>query len=206
MRNKGAEVATYISVASIAASALLIMASWIIAAVDADTPIRSLLSGEGIRWLLGSFVKNISSPILVWLLLGGMAKGMWVDSGLSRELRWGSNTHSDYNRMAFNIVVILTILMLTVLMLMPFLPHAILLSAVGTVWGSSLAAFFVPYVALIVAIDSIVYASMTGKFRSVDVVFKSACSGIASIAHYIIMYMCVIEFIYMILWVLGAEA
>lgn len=203
MKNKVFHVTVYISVLLMLASILLIITSWVIAAVNPNTHIRSLIGGEGIRWMFGSFVSNISSPFLVWLLLGGMARELCVYSGLINNFRTMQNASSDYNRMAFHIVILLTILMTAVLALLAFFPHSFLLSAMGTLRNSSVASFVVPYLAFVVAIDSIVYGIIIGTFHSIVYVFKVACSGIASIAHYIIMYMCVIEFICMLLWVIN---
>lgn len=203
MKNKAFHISLYISVLLMAASILLIITSWVIAAVNPNTHIRSLIGGEGLRWIFGSFVSNISSPFLVWLLLGGMARGLCVYSGLIKNFRTMQKASSDYNRMAFHIVILLTILMIAVLALLAFFPHSFLLSAMGTLRNSSVASFVVPYLAFVVAIDSIVYGIIIGTFHSIVYVFKVACSGIASIAHYIIMYMCVIEFICMLLWVIN---
>lgn len=203
MKNKAFRISVYISVLLIAASILLIITSWVIAAVNPNTHIRSLIGGEGIRWVFGSFVSNISSPLLVWLLLGGMSRELCVYSGLIKNFRTAQDAPSDYNRMAFHIVILLTILMIAVLALLAFFPHSFLLSAMGTLRNSSVASFVVPYMAFMVAIDSIVYGVIIGTYHSIVYVFKVACSGIASIAHYIIVYMCAIEFVCMLLWVIN---
>ena len=39
---------------------VLILASWIISSIKPEWGVRSLLSGEGIRWLFGNFTENIS--------------------------------------------------------------------------------------------------------------------------------------------------
>ena len=41
--------------------------------MNPELPIRSLLSAEGIRWMVGSIGDNLVGCGLVWLLLGNMA-------------------------------------------------------------------------------------------------------------------------------------
>ena len=52
-----------------------VLGSWIFKAVNPELPIRSLLSAEGIRWMVGNFGDNLAGRGLVWLLLGSMAYG-----------------------------------------------------------------------------------------------------------------------------------
>ncbi|MFR5271186.1 MAG: hypothetical protein ACLTGI_12620 [Hoylesella buccalis] len=63
---------------------LLILVSWFITATMPMSPVRSLLSSEGIRWFFGQFTYNLASPLLVWLILAGMALGALKQSGLSK--------------------------------------------------------------------------------------------------------------------------
>ena len=50
------------------AEAVLILLSWILSAMRVDG-VRSLLSGEGIRWFFGTFTSMVASPWLAWLVL-----------------------------------------------------------------------------------------------------------------------------------------
>ena len=61
---------------------LVILGSWLITAAQPNLPLRSLLSSEGIRWFFGQFSNNLSSPILVWLLVATMGYGCLTSSGL----------------------------------------------------------------------------------------------------------------------------
>ena len=45
------------------AEAVLILLSWILSAMRVDG-VRSLLSGEGVRWFFGNFTTMVASP---WL-------------------------------------------------------------------------------------------------------------------------------------------
>lgn len=73
--------------------AALVLFSWIVASVWPYAELRSVLSGEGVRWYFGSFVDNMSCPLLVWLLLGFMAYGTYSHSGLRmRYARFGAES------------------------------------------------------------------------------------------------------------------
>ena len=50
------------------AEAVLILLSWILSAMRVDG-VRSLLSGEGVRWFFGNFTSMVASPWLAWLML-----------------------------------------------------------------------------------------------------------------------------------------
>ena len=57
-----------------------VLFSWIVSSAIPSLPCRSMLSSEGIRWFMGSFVDNVSSPLLVWLILFVMAYGTFTHS------------------------------------------------------------------------------------------------------------------------------
>ena len=47
---------------------LLVILSWLLSAMRVEG-VRSLLSGEGIRWFIGGFTGMLLQPLLAWLLL-----------------------------------------------------------------------------------------------------------------------------------------
>ena len=49
--------------------------SWIFAALNPESGVRSMLSSEGIRWAFGGLIPQMQSSVLVWLILAGMAWG-----------------------------------------------------------------------------------------------------------------------------------
>ena len=51
---------------------LLVLLSWLLSATLTDG-VHTLLSSEGIRWLLGRFTVILLKPQLIWLLLLSMA-------------------------------------------------------------------------------------------------------------------------------------
>lgn len=83
MKNRLPQTALTLLVAWI----MLVLLSWILTALNPTADLRSLLSAEGIRWLFGRFVYTLSSPLLIWLVLGVMAYGPLTESQLFRLRR-----------------------------------------------------------------------------------------------------------------------
>ena len=116
-----------IALTLVLAQLLLMLGSWLWSAALPLSGVRSMLSGEGIRWFLGHFAEIVASPVLVWLLLLAMAYGAVVRSrGVS---------------VVFLVIYVGIVLLLTVV------PHAVLLSASGLLWPSPFSASLVPLVA-----------------------------------------------------------
>ena len=67
-RLKVSSVAAYTSLVILLLQLVLIVVSWVLTAVNPDIQIRSILGSEGLRWLFGTFVSNIASSFLVWML------------------------------------------------------------------------------------------------------------------------------------------
>lgn len=83
MKNRLPQTALTLLVAWI----MLVLLSWILTALNPTADLRSPLSAEGIRWLFGRFVYTLSSPLLIWLVLGVMAYGPLTESQLFRLRR-----------------------------------------------------------------------------------------------------------------------
>ena len=90
------------------AEVVLFLVSWLINAAAPELPVRSLLSSEGIRWFIGSFVANLQRPLLVWIVLCCIAVGCLRDSSLLmhiRQLFRRSHLPSFRQRLAFQFVL-----------------------------------------------------------------------------------------------------
>ena len=99
----------HIALALVLAQLLLMLGSWLWSAALPLSGVRSMLSGEGIRWFLGHFAEIVGSPVLVWLLLLAMA--------------YGAVARSRGVSVVFLVIYVGIVLLLTVV------PHAVLLSA-----------------------------------------------------------------------------
>ena len=80
MRNN--RIYTYILASLCWALVMVVILSWILGALFPESGIRTMLSGEAIRWLCSHFVEFCSSPLLVWLLLLAMSAGVFRCSGI----------------------------------------------------------------------------------------------------------------------------
>ena len=125
---------------------LLIMVSWLLSATMAGN-VRSLLSTEGIRWLLGSFVDALQTPVLVWLLLLAMAYGCLQGCGCLGVS--GDDNHRRYRHVLTPLrgALILTGLFVGGVVLLVVAPPGVLLSATGSLWPSPFSRALVPLLA-----------------------------------------------------------
>ena len=65
----------HIALSLFLAEIMLILLSWLLSAAMPNSGIRSLLSGEGLRWFMGHFGNILATPQLAWLLLAAIAVG-----------------------------------------------------------------------------------------------------------------------------------
>lgn len=77
----------YIALVLALAEGILMLLSWLLSAALPASGVRSMLSSEGIRWLMGHFSKILSTPLLSCLLLAAIAVGCLLRSGITRCLR-----------------------------------------------------------------------------------------------------------------------
>ena len=112
----------------VVAELLLMLISWIWSAAIPMSGVRSMLSGEGIRWFFGHFADIMATPLLVWLLLLAMSYGALVRSGLMASLR---RTVSFRRRRARIITLFFVLIYVAAVLLLTVSPHAVLLSVIG---------------------------------------------------------------------------
>ena len=115
---------------------IAVLGSWIFKAVNPELPLRSLLSAEGIRWMVGSIGDNLAGRGLVWLLLGSMAFGSVKFCGiLDVPRKWKAMSFWDRFGLMVALAELLVIVVLT--LLLTVLPHAVLLGVTGNLYPSS---------------------------------------------------------------------
>ena len=164
--------------------------------------IRNMRSGEAIRWFCGHFVEFCSSPMLVWILLLSMSFGTCRASGILR-LRISDIASVRHIRSAViaaslaGVVYIFAVCMLT-------LPsHAVLLSAVGTMFPSPFSVAIVPFVSLFVFIVSAVYGIASNNISSIHEITESLVSGVRLAAPLLILFIFAAMVVNSIVYVLG---
>ena len=131
----------YIALTLFVLQLLTMLVSWLLSAAFPDSGIRTLLSGEGLRWFFGHFTQLLATPCLVWLLLLSMAYGVLVRCGV---LRLGKSYREGRARL---MTLLLLVVYVGVITLMAAVPHAILLSATGSLWASPFSQALVPFIA-----------------------------------------------------------
>ena len=183
---------------------LLIVVSWIVAAFNPASNIRSILGGEGLRWLFRTFVDNINPYAIVWIMLCGMSIGTLVKSRLLNAI-CSYNKTTRYERMALFVVFWETMCMTLTVFILAFIPHAILLSALGTLVPSSFSASVVPLVSFLLCLASLTYGHMTGTYKSIESAFSAMCFGIGGVAPFVIPYVFTAEFCHSLVWTLNFE-
>ena len=199
---RGARIVARLAVALILAQVLLVIVSWMINATMPQTMVRSLLSSEGIRWFFGQFSHVLSTPLLVWLLLGSIAYGLLRASHFLPLTSHPSPLTSYSRKLALIAVGVELVVFIIAIVLLAFMPHAILLSSSGALYPSSFSASLVPFIACAVSVMSITYGAIVGTLPTLDSVFRSACKGIESAAPLFLLYVFVVQFFASLLYVI----
>lgn len=179
---------------------VVVMLSWLVSAANPESNIRSLFGGEGLRWLFGSFVRNMETPVLVWLLLCSIAYGVVKSGGVVRSLR--AFRQCDYReRMALYVVAGEAVFVLVVMLLLTVVPHAVLLSATGTLLTSSFSAGLIPVVACCACAMGATFGLLAGRFHSLYDVFRAMSHGVSSCAPLFVVYIFAAELYLMVMFV-----
>ena len=164
------------------AEAGLILISWILSAMRVDG-VRSLLSGEGIRWFFGNFTSMVASPLLVWLVLLLIALGCLQKSGLI------GLPHTSYrDRMALRITIVILMLYVGVILLLTAVPHAVLLSSTGSLFPSPFSRSIVPILSFGIILIAVSFGLVSGRFQTLTDVLDALSFGCRKGASLFIFY------------------
>ena len=180
----------YIVIAEVA----LILLSWILSAVGVEG-VRSLLSGEGVRWFVGDFARMVASPLLVWVILLMMAIGTFLRSGLTslwHECR--SRMMSYRDRTAFRVSLVLLVAYIAAILLLTVAPHAVLLSVSGSLFPSPFSRNIIPIVAFGLTFVSIAFGMVSGRMQSLSDILDALSYGIRKSAPLLVLYIFCIQF------------
>jgi len=174
------------------AQLVLVIVSWLLSATRLEG-VRSLLSSEGIRWFIGDFSSIIASPLLAWLLLILIALGALQKSGAVSlfAIRYSLFTYRD--RVALRVALAFLIIYIVIIGLLTLLPHAILLSATGSLFPSAFSRSLLPIIALGICFTSIAFGVVAGRLRSLSDVLNAMSYGIVQGAPMMIIYLLAIQ-------------
>lgn len=195
MKNK---ILAYLSVVLLIAEVVLVVGSWLYAALNPESGVRSMLSSEGIRWAFGGYIHQMQSSLLVWFLLAGMAYGALRHSRLAESL----HSMRYRQRVALRFSLSTLIVYLSVVAFFALAPHAILLSVNGDLFPSAFSDAAVPLLCFGVILMSVVYGVMAGSFPSVPSVFNALVAGVSSFVPLIIVYLLASHLIYILSYIL----
>ena len=171
---------------------IAVLGSWIFKAVNPELPIRSLLSAEGIRWMVGSIGDNLAGRGLVWLLLGSMAFGSVKFCGiLDVPRKWKAMSFWDHFGVMVALAELLVIVVLT--LLLTVLPHAVLLGVTGNLYPSSFSKSLFFIVCLSVCFISVSFGVVSSRLRSLEEVCDCLVAGIAYTLPLWLIYVLAIE-------------
>ena len=169
------------------AESVLILISWILSAMRVEG-VRSLLSGEGVRWFFGNFTSMVASPWLAWLILILMALGCLQKSGLT------GLPHTSYrDRMALRLTIVSIVLYVGVVLLLTVVPHAVLLSSTGSLFPSPFSRSIVPILSFGIILMSVSFGLMSGRFQTLSAVIDALSFGCSKGAPLFIFYILLIQ-------------
>ena len=169
------------------AEAVLILLSWILSAMRVEG-VRSLLSGEGVRWFFGHFTTMVGSPWLACLVLLLVAFGCLQKSGLF------SRPHTSYrDRLALRVTVVFLIIYVGVVLLLTALLHAVLLSSTGNLFPSPFSHSIVPILSFGVILISVSFGMVSGRFETLSDVLDALSFGCRKGAPLFIFYILAIQ-------------
>lgn len=165
----------------------LVLVSWFVAAAVPTLSVRSLISGEGVRWFVGGFAALLASPVLSWIVLFAIAFGALKHSGLP-EIRRKREHDTDRMRLALGVVVAETLFFLVVIALATLPRNAILLNAAGHLFPGALSAGAVAVLSFFVCTVAASYALIMGRLRTSRDLVRMLTCGLAEWAPLIVVY------------------
>ena len=201
MNRKGDRRGGVVILMLLMAELLLFILSWLFSATRMEG-VRSLLSSEGIRWFFGSFTEMVASPLLVWLLLGLIAYGCLKRSGLL-NITQSKFSISYRQRVALRVSLVFLVIYVVMIALLTLTPHAILLSATGSLFPSAFSRSLIPILAFGICLVSLTYGLVSGHLSSLGDILGALSSGIADGAPVIILYLLFIQFYESLRFVFG---
>lgn len=171
---------------------LLFIVSWMTAAVIPMSPVRSLLSAEGVRWFFGMSAENLSNQFLLNIVLLGIALGAFRTGGLLSLMKVRRFT-SYRQRFAIQMVIFELLIIIAAMLYLTVAPHAILLSASGNLFPSSFSDSLVPVLLISLCLFSITYGIASGTYRSLPDVYHGLTASFSMFVPILLLYILAAE-------------
>lgn len=190
------KLTTLVVVVLAASELVLVLLSWVLSAMSTGY-VRSLLSSEGIRWFLGHYAEIVLSPLLVWIVL------LSVSCGVVSASRVLASATSYRERMGRRVALTLLLLYVAAVLSLVLVPHAILLSASGSVLPSPFSKAFVPIVAFGMLIGAVAYGVVARTLSSLRAIIDAMLKGISMGAPFLLCYLLLAQFVESLRFVFG---
>ena len=148
------------------------------------TLLPSILSNEGVRWMVRHSIANITAAPLAEVLLVLLLVGALRSSGLWHA--WCHMRHLEQRRR--HALVVASVVMVTLLgvVLLGIRPGGNLLSVTGHLAGGPFASGWLFLLTLVVVIPAIVYGKMCEVWHSAGELYEGLSSEIVSAASYFV--------------------
>lgn len=175
----------------------LVFTSWLFSAMMREGIARSILTSEGIRWFFSSFVDNLASPFLVWVVLVSFTVNAVRGSGV---LRYRPSTYRQ--RLALWLVAIELAVFVVLMLLLTMVPHAILRSVTGVLCPGPFAQSIIPYTCFALCVISVSFAWMSGKIQGLVGVFELLTGNVSFLPQLLLLYvlamqlLCSVSFVF----------
>ncbi|MCF0224522.1 MAG: hypothetical protein HUK20_09640 [Fibrobacter sp.] len=186
----------------LALQALTILSSWIVNALWPALGIRSLLSGSGLRWLLGGCVSDLSGETLVWMLIGCVLTGCLVWSELPKKIiRYSKNDYRE--RFAVDCFFLTVAVGVVLCAIMAAYPRSSLLSVSGHLFPGPFAKAAAIVIGMAIFVGSVVFSLLTRKIKNCETAEKACVFGLEHFGPVMIVYVLLKQFIGMVRFVMS---
>lgn len=187
-------VVPLLTVVLIAAWCVVVVLSWLLSAMMVSG-VRSVLTGEGIRWFFAHFTDALSTPVLAWMLIAAIAFGCLRGSRLL-------SADGGYRRKrALRVALLLLAFYATGVALLIVPPHAVLLSATGTLADSPFSRALVPLLCFGVVLLSVAYGLLARTFSSFSAIVETMAGGIRTVAPLLFLYVLAAQLVHTLAYV-----
>lgn len=172
---------------------LLILGSWMVEAAAPEWGVRSLISYDGVRWLLGSFTDTVATPQLVWLIVLAVSCGAARESGLANALCHIRHPKQYRERIGIWLVAAELLIMIGVMLLMTCIPHALLLNVTGHLYPGPFASSLVPLIAFALLVCSLSFGATSGRLSSIVQLSRTLTNGLKLFAPVFPVYLLLMQ-------------
>ncbi len=182
---------------------VLVAASWVASILVPDSDMRSLLTGEGIRWFVAQFTQGLFAPVPLWIIVWSMAVGCASSSGIVRAVvrRHSPLLYRERTALCFATAIVVVFVAAMALLTIP--PQAVLLNATGGLFPSPFSSAIVPATALCVCAASVVYGFTSGSLQTLTSIYISLVKGMQKGAPLLLLYILLIQIYYSLTFVFG---